>query len=149
MGGSGQIWVFRSSYGQKRSKTQKTLKNESILRQFWHFLLRTDENTEILLNLKQSFENPRRRSSNLVCSCSWKSEHLLIRCGIYCVVWLRLKQRIASSLNYARCRGDFSLISFLPQNSFCKVSTPKFTVYENQIWIHISYYCLNLNLPLN
>ena len=61
LGGSGQIWVLRSSRGQKRSKTQNLLKIPKVK------LL-------VTIFFEKSSANPRRRSSIIVCSCLPKGE---------------------------------------------------------------------------
>ncbi len=67
---------MRSSWGQKRVKSAKTLKSARIL------ALLTGNRKKLwsLFNLSQSFENPCRRSSSLVCSCPlWKFPLLIYR----------------------------------------------------------------------
>ena len=68
LGGSGQIWVLRSFRGQKRSKMQITLI-------WWFFLGLFDKVLWNFASLCQSFVIPRRRSSNLVCSCFEAPRH--------------------------------------------------------------------------
>ncbi len=67
---------MRSSWGQKRVKSAKTLKSAQILALF------TGNRKKLwsLFDLSQSFENPCRRSSSLVCSCPlWKFPLLIYR----------------------------------------------------------------------
>ncbi len=67
LGGSGQIWLSRSFWRSKRPKTQNRLN-------FGAFFGRSLKVLSNSVNPWKSSVNPRRRSSNIVCSCSfnWK-----------------------------------------------------------------------------